>query len=233
MFCCLCKLGLSRLAFVTRAVASPLLSPLASSRPSPPVQEPTALIEQALSDLDEAVFIGKGDRALVKGMLLDLEWNIKMGLARAEDAMLYGSALTIDMTRRKSLSERLSSAIRQGGRRWSLGKHAEEGEERPPMESSLASKQLRAASEGMSAAVDYAKEEEEEAPAAEVEMTVMAEEVEMEQDSLIDELSHRLTNAMKSINTSSVASKSSLAAVKEKADEEEGAPVADRPELSA
>ena len=85
------------------------------------VQEPTALIEQALSDLDEAVFIGKGDRALVKGMLLDLEWNIKMVLARAEDAMLYGSALTIDMTRRRSLGERLSSAIRQGGRRWSLG----------------------------------------------------------------------------------------------------------------
>ena len=102
-----------------------------------------------------------------------------------------------------------------------------------PMEP--ASKQLRAASDDMSTAVDYAKEEEE-APAAEVEMTVMVaeeeEDVEMEQDSLIDELSHRLTNAMKSIE-SSVASKSSLAAVKEKADEGEGAPVADRPELSA
>ena len=53
-------------------------------------------------DFDTAVFMGKGDRALVKGMLLDLEWNIKMALANAEDAMHYGTALTIDPTRTRT-----------------------------------------------------------------------------------------------------------------------------------
>ena len=101
--------------------------------------------------------------------------------------------------------------------------------------------------------------DEEEVPPAEVDMTVIVEdtaaavrseaaatplaedtepdeeEADQREDSLLDQLSNRFTNAMKSIEagTSSVASKSSLAAVKEKADEEEGAPVANRMELSA
>ena len=66
------------------------------------VQDPMELMDQALEDLDTAVFMGKGDRALVKGMLLDLEWNIKMALANAEDAMHYGTALTIDPTRTRT-----------------------------------------------------------------------------------------------------------------------------------
>ena len=79
------------------------------------VQEPTALLEQALADLDTAVFIGKGDRAVVKGMLLDLEWNIKTALARAEDAMLYGSKLTIDVTSKLSFGKLRVLPVKQEG----------------------------------------------------------------------------------------------------------------------
>jgi len=59
------------------------------------VDAPTALLEQALADLDTAAFTGKGDLPMVKEQLMNFEWTMHTALKRGKDLAQYGAALTL------------------------------------------------------------------------------------------------------------------------------------------
>ena len=76
------------------------------------LQEPAALLERALAELQTATFRG-GDAEVVKAQFLHLEWIMSTAMVRSADVVRYGAALTLEPARRRSIFAQVAANVRR------------------------------------------------------------------------------------------------------------------------